>query len=458
MCALVSSPTLIGSPTMISKWSAGSGVAGVLIDGFTGLAPLLISKSGLSTAAIRFSFLDSTDSVWDSSVLPPRHSKLTAGNTFVQDSIKLNTMILQLGSFINEIQTDYLLSHSKKLSEADKDEIDTNFKVQLGILNKKLESLRTYAELLDKQLETSNPVEELGRNLLTMGEYGQTATIANNTVMEVRANILKSLGLRLTKISAHFVSISSRRMERKKELARSTLNASTYLQQASYEPLEQEVAEKAISSEYGELTAELGQQQLQQLSQENESLLLEMKNAQIESVSQIEQSMLEISSVINEINLQLHLQNDAISVLSSHQDDTVANLKMGNTQLVKANERAKRSHLNFFTGCRTFDAKVTTSPILMFSHDASFFSFSSTNSPSCASFCRSCLITDDPTLEAVIEIESTTAVSWLGEMLTVSPGWTIPELILPLITSSSFLLDSRISLITMTKGQVLSTT
>ncbi|KAG7926444.1 hypothetical protein KL925_003494 [Ogataea polymorpha] len=277
---------------------------------------------------------------------PPRHSKLTAGNTFVQDSIKLNTMILQLGSFINEIQTDYLLSHSKKLSEADKDEIDTNFKVQLGILNKKLESLRTYAELLDKQLETSNPVEELGRNLLTMGEYGQTATIANNTVMEVRANILKSLGLRLTKISAHFVSISSRRMERKKELARSTLNASTYLQQASYEPLEQEVAEKAISSEYGELTAELGQQQLQQLSQENESLLLEMKNAQIESVSQIEQSMLEISSVINDINLQLHLQNDAISVLSSHQDDTVANLKMGNTQLVKANERAKRSGQN----------------------------------------------------------------------------------------------------------------
>ncbi|KAG7696189.1 hypothetical protein KL948_002791 [Ogataea haglerorum] len=277
---------------------------------------------------------------------PRRQSKLTAGNTFVQDSIKLNTMMLQLGSFIKEIQTDYLLSHSKKLSEADKDEIDTNFKVQLGILNKKLESLRTYAELLDRQLESSNAVEQLGRNLLTMGEYGQSVTIANNTVIEMRSNILKSLGLRLTKISAHFVSINSRRMERKKELARSTLSASTYLQRESYEPVEHEAAEKAISSEYGELAAGLDQQQLQQLSQENESILLEMKNAQIESVSQIEQSMLEISSVVNEINLQLHLQNDAISVLSSHQDDTVANLKMGNTQLVKANERAKRSGQN----------------------------------------------------------------------------------------------------------------
>ncbi|KAG7828426.1 hypothetical protein KL920_003563 [Ogataea angusta] len=277
---------------------------------------------------------------------PPRHSKLTAGNTFFQDSIRLNAMILQLGSFISEIQTDYLLSHSKKLSEADKDEIDTNVKVQLGILNKKLENLRTYAELLNRQLEASNPVEELGRNLLTMGEYGQSVTIANNTVIEIRANILKSLGLRLTRISAHFVSISSRRMERKKELTRSTLNASTYLQRESYEPMDHDVAEKAVSSEYSELAAGLDQQQLQQLSQENESILLEMKSAQIESVSQIEQSMLEISSVINEINLQLHLQNDAISVLSSHQDDTVANLKMGNTQLVRANERAKRSGQN----------------------------------------------------------------------------------------------------------------
>ncbi|KAH3670982.1 hypothetical protein OGAPHI_000693 [Ogataea philodendri] len=468
-----------------------------------------------------------------------RH-RLGGGNTFLQDSVKLNTMISQLGSFISEIQTDYLLSHSKKLSESDKDQIDTNFKLQLGVLNKKLEGLRAYGELLDKQLTSSSSVEELGKNLLTMGEYGQNSTIANNTVIEIRANIVKSLGLRLTKISSHFIAINNKRMNRKKELNKSSINTSTYLQRTVYNSVDHDAVEKTVSPEYSELASNLDQQQLQQLSQENESILLELKSAQLESVNQIEQSMLEISSVINEINLQLHLQNDSISVLSSHQDDTVANLKMGNTQLVKANERAKRSgqnlsylivvlayvtsgssrssssttttarllelrcrrflalpsllmidsislsrdgteipflnstngvptssglsmlnsrtsHLNFLTGCNTLLDSVATSPTLMFSVDASFLSLSSTNSPACAIFCRLCFVADDPTFDVVIEIESTTATSWLGEILTLWPGWITPEFTRPLTSSSSVLDESWMSLITMMNGELLST-
>ncbi|ODV88225.1 hypothetical protein CANARDRAFT_26379 [[Candida] arabinofermentans NRRL YB-2248] len=291
-------------------------------------------------------------------------SKLTSNNSFILDSIKLNKSINDLGTLIYEIQTDYLLYNSKNLSELEKDKIDSTFKLQLQIINKRLSQLTTYAQNLNEALTSQGSIEDIGKNLLTMGDYGQYVAILNSSIIEIRSNIIKSLGLRITAISNHFVEINAKRQARKKELSKSTLNTNTYY---SYTPAEtlgssnmslndsqlssnnvalEESKHGEVSEEYEQMNTNLDQQQLQQLSKENENILLEIKNSHLESLNQIENSMVEISSVINEINLQLNLQNDSITILADSQDDILGNMDLGNRQLVKANEKAKNAGKN----------------------------------------------------------------------------------------------------------------
>ncbi|GMG33180.1 unnamed protein product [Ambrosiozyma monospora] len=279
-----------------------------------------------------------------------KHSKLTHNNSFIQDSVKLNTLLCELDEFVDEVKTDYLLSDgsSNTMSEEDKDQIDSNFKIQLTLMDRKIETLKKYGEQLNKELEKGN-LEDIGRNLITMGDYSAYIEIVNSSVEQIRSNIIKSLGLKLTKISNRFIQMNAKRMERRKQFNKSTLiNKDAYLNSHFYKSTytginTQPQLQGEVSNNYKQLTTELPQRQVQELVQENQTLTLQLKEEQLQTVTQMETTMIDISSMISEIGLQLNLQNESINLLNSNQDEVMGNISKGNIQLVKANERAKDS-------------------------------------------------------------------------------------------------------------------
>ncbi|GME92857.1 unnamed protein product [Ambrosiozyma monospora] len=266
----------------------------------------------------------------------------------MNNSVKLNALLNELDEFVDEVKTDYLLSDgsSNAMSEEDKDQIDSNFKIQLTLMDRKIETLKKYGDQLNKELEKGN-LEDIGRNLITMGDYSTYVEIVNNSVIQIRSNIIKSLGLKLTKISNRFIQMNAKRMERRKQFNKSTLiNKDAYLNSNFYKSTYTGVdtqLQGEVSNNYKQLTTELPQRQVQELIQENQTLTLQLKEEQLQTVTQMETTMIDISSMISEIGLQLNLQNESINMLNSNQDEVMGNISKGNIQLVKANERAKDS-------------------------------------------------------------------------------------------------------------------
>ncbi|KAH3670984.1 hypothetical protein OGAPHI_000695 [Ogataea philodendri] len=96
--AFVSSPTLIGSPTMISKWSAGSVCSGAFSVGFMGLCAFWISNNGLSTAAMSDSFRDSATCACSSCGFCDRGSNGLLASVVVLRPLRgLNSLVFLFG-------------------------------------------------------------------------------------------------------------------------------------------------------------------------------------------------------------------------------------------------------------------------------------------------------------------------------------------------------------------------
>ncbi|QPG74000.1 hypothetical protein FOA43_001317 [Brettanomyces nanus] len=265
---------------------------------------------------------------------------------FVQTSQKLSSTIDELSRLLLAIQTDYLLWNSKTLTDLAKDEIDSTFKLQLSVLHKKLQTFQKSAQTLNESMQVTNgaSLESLSRNLASMGEYGHYMQIVCDTVCQMRLNVVKALGIRLTKVSDSFVELSNRRRARKLEQDRSYLATNDIYSDIS--ATTDYVADQGVTDSFRELDDSLEPQQLQQLTKENENLQIHLKNENLKSVTHMESSVIEISSMINEISLQLNLQNESINTLADYQDDILSNVNMGNKQLVKANERARNSGRN----------------------------------------------------------------------------------------------------------------
>lgn len=299
-------------------------------------------------------------------------SQFDMSGTFVQDSISTAKVIDEIVRFLNSVKSEYLLWNSRKMDEEAKDRLDLTLKAQINGLNRKVDTLKRTSTELNKQMYVTSgvSVKEIGLNLASMGKYGQKMQMDLDTVAKMRSNVVKSLGLRLTKLSDLFVSLYATRMQRKNEHDKSYLSTNTEYFGSDTQEIntrnsripngytsnngkEDMLFDNSIQQddntntvEYDNLQKTLPTQQLQQLSKENEDLQLQLKDEHLKSVEQMETSAVDISSMINEISLQLNLQNESINTLSGYQDDIMSNMKLGNKQLVKANDRNKNSGRN----------------------------------------------------------------------------------------------------------------
>ena len=102
-----------------------------------------------------------------------------------------------------------------------------------------------------------------------------------------------------------------------------------------------------ISDDYETMQTQIPAQELQQLQEEQASLLEKLKAETLDTVTQIESSMMDVASMVREIGVQLSMQNENITILDSPKDEILGNVKSGNTVLIKANESNARRNRVF---------------------------------------------------------------------------------------------------------------
>lgn len=302
---------------------------------------------------------------------------------FYTKATSIHHALSSLMSLIISIRPQYLLANSKKLTEDQKILIDTEIKLKIQRLTTKVRNLQDVQASLENmsaesdelsnalskigfslpiQNQSWNSIQNLTRNLISMGDYSDYISIRNETLRTIFSNIVKSLTLNLQNLLLTWNDMHDKRVERLLQLKKSALSTSSSSSLSPYTDTEPKSLEmndnmfklndssgnstknlrnletKYVSDDYELLHDQLPKQELLQLQSEQDNLAEELKKGTIDEVTQIEESMMDVATMVREIGMQLSIQNENISLLDQHKDEIVGNVKSGNTVLIKANE------------------------------------------------------------------------------------------------------------------------
>lgn len=274
----------------------------------------------------------------------PRETVLE--NKFLAVSGEIAAAIDLLSAQIDEMAPEYLLASSKSLNDASKRKLEIQVKAEINKINTQIGHFEKITQKVIKAnesgLEGSGGGTGLVKNLLSFGEYGGYQIIVENTKREILNNIIKCLHLKLKSLLDKWTLMFNKRQSRISELNKSKFDTTT-TSAAHYE-------DTKPSEDFQHLETKLSEQQLVQLQEEQHSLLESIKNQTLSQVDQIESTMMDISSMVRDINIQLSVQNDTIKELDSNEIEISSNVAMGNVDLRKANERhSKTNGMIFWT-------------------------------------------------------------------------------------------------------------
>lgn len=247
---------------------------------------------------------------------------------FSRSSTAIMASITSLESYLVSIREDYLLTASKALNETRKRQIETEMRLELHKLHNQI----VHFESIFTTKSTTTSSGHLIRNLWTFGDFGEYQDVAEATTREFTANVVKILQLKLKSVLDSWTEMYDKRQLRIKELGKSRLDTSNMLPVTASEP----------TAEYSAL--QLDEPMQLQLQEEQHSLLETLKKSTLTQVTQIESSMMDITSLVRDINLQLSVQNDVIRDLDSQQVEISSNVQMGNKDLLKANSKSQRAN------------------------------------------------------------------------------------------------------------------
>lgn len=315
----------------------------------------------------------------------PRSEYHIANSAFYTKATSIHHALVSLNTLLNTVRPQYLLASSRELSEEQKVMLDTEIKTKIQRLTGKVKNLQDVqarlqnmsadsdelTSALDKigfcissEGENWNRLQTLTRNLISMGDYSDYVSVRNDTLRTIFTSIVSSLALILQTVLLTWNDMHDKRVERLVQLKKSALSTST-----SYKPSQtqsmpmnsnmfrlndsgnfsdhREPEVRCVTDDYEKLQDQLPQQELVQLQTEQDSLAEELKKGTLDTVTQIEASMLDVASMVREIGVQLSMQNENISLLDQHKDEIVGNVKSGNTVLVKANEKNSKRNKTF---------------------------------------------------------------------------------------------------------------
>lgn len=297
-------------------------------------------------------------------------AKFELKDYFIQECYELLNFLRELRKVLVSIKKDYYNSNDINMTEIQKDDFDTEFRLQFQKYVQKFRALENYEDerqtLIQKSILSSNS------NVMNMfkGNESKESILAefHKTNDKFRMGILQSLNLLITAISSQFASMQQGRLAQQRKFELFDLNDenlglndtpamsheqlvrddNTPINTTVEEPLSITVSHSAVENvqqevkQYEETMSKLSQEQVQLLETEHEELLNE-KNEQLKAVEKINKTILDIVGIQNELSTHLQAQSQNINTMLDNQEEIDINIRKGNTQLKKAKSSSSRT-------------------------------------------------------------------------------------------------------------------
>lgn len=283
-------------------------------------------------------------------------------DSFVKECYDLFAFIKELRKVLIKIAPEYE-KDDFNMTEAEKDEFDTEFRLQFQQYVQKFKQLEKYEQDRQKIIGQRFISEDAG----VMNQFfksGDKESIANfhRTNNRFRLGVLQSLNLWINTVSSQFTSMQQDRLITQKKFELLDFNAGVHSPPTfSKDPLtniDGKELEKTLSisildnlkndpvhdevKRYEETVSKLTQEQLQLLETEHEELL-NQKNEQLQNIEKINKTIMDIVSIQSELSTHLQSQSQNINTMLDNQEEVEINIIQGNKQLDRAKKSASRS-------------------------------------------------------------------------------------------------------------------
>ncbi|GEQ70935.1 hypothetical protein JCM33374_g4616 [Metschnikowia sp. JCM 33374] len=300
-------------------------------------------------------------------VSDPNPRPFVVSDTFSTECMEVYTNLNKLATFVVEVRPLYLqindefsqFDHGPKreLSQADKQNIDEDFKLKVQHVYEKLKYLQAY-ERKRGQLWESQAAKSHGlmSSIFTAAE-DDPSEIYYKTLATHRMHILRFLSDTTSSVNKEFESMQRQRYGRERQLKLLHISNLDDADDADFaledfnnnSTYQFEVTDEHPQHE-SQSTSQLTQEQIQELSSENKELL-NMKTNQFKQVEKLHHSMVDIVKLQTELTMHLETQAEQIESLLDNQDQIDVDLRMGNRNLSKATDRNKRGSNLIVTTC-----------------------------------------------------------------------------------------------------------
>lgn len=310
-----------------------------------------------------------SDNKWE------KFQSLLLKDTFISKCKDLFYCLRELSRVLNEVTSSYYGDNTAKISnnigynkdgnnlvnmtDQDKDNFDTEFRLLLQKYVTKFKQLETYENERVKLIEDQyiSPKSHLS---MTKFMYStQHALLAQycKTNIQYRSGVLNSINLIIKSISSRFLSMQQERLANKQKFDTLDFNAEVQPKldtssdmiydtiPVSIDTSNQGQYVETVQDEvkiYEDTISKLTQEQIQMLQLEHEELL-KAKDDQLANVKKINNAILDIMSLQTELSQHLQIQSQNINNMLDNQEQIESNILKGNIQLRKAQRSASKS-------------------------------------------------------------------------------------------------------------------
>ncbi|RKP31242.1 hypothetical protein METBISCDRAFT_14438 [Metschnikowia bicuspidata] len=287
-------------------------------------------------------------------------------DSFAKDCREVYNNLIRLSAFVAQIKPLYLQNNYeysryerdfKRLTAEEKNGIDEEFRLKVHQMNEKLKFFRAY-ETKRNQLFDALRQERRGFLSLFGDDLEDEEVIYNMNLSSHRAQMILFLNSMTYRCNSSFEKMQRQRYERERQLNLlhfQNLNdddLGTYDNYKSILKLEGMDPENEISGGETKAFDGVSEELLQELTQENQQLLLSKEN-QFKQVEKLHTSMVDIVKLQAELTMHLEVQGEQIGNLIDNQSQIELDLRQGNQTLAKATERNKRGSNLIVATCIT---------------------------------------------------------------------------------------------------------
>ncbi|QLQ81988.1 hypothetical protein HG537_0G02420 [Torulaspora globosa] len=267
-------------------------------------------------------------------------------DSFMRECCQLLQLLLELRKVLKMAEPEYM--GDKDMTEEEKDDFDTEFRLQLHQYVQKFKLLEKYEQERQKLVSEKVLVPNYhGFHLFKSGGEDDNMALYHASNNEFRSGVLRSLSMLLNVISSLFSTMQQERLATQRKFEAFDLNSTPdeLNEVVSISSVSQSKAVESAQEElkaYEDTLSKLTQEQVQMLETEHEGLLAQ-KDEELKKIEMINKTILDIMSLQSDISSNLQAQSQNINSILDSQDDIDINIKEGNKQLTKAKRSASRA-------------------------------------------------------------------------------------------------------------------